>query len=133
MLSDSSHGNFARHPNTLAALISGIVDGKSTQQPYIAAKVPDGTKSERRVTRLLDGSTTSASWRQDISCRSQKLLASNLATAEAACHYYQKRFRIKTFFSDQQRRGFHIHKSYISAPQRLSVINSSVLIDLCPC
>jgi len=47
-------------------------------------------------------------------------LVSNLATAEEACHLYQKRFRIETFFSDQKSRGFHIHKSHISDPQRLS-------------
>jgi hypothetical protein len=35
-------------------------------------------------------------------------LVSNLATAEEACHLYQKRFRIETFFSDQKSRGFHI-------------------------
>jgi hypothetical protein len=40
----SSPGNFARHLNTLAALISGIVGSKSTQLPHIATKVPDGTK-----------------------------------------------------------------------------------------
>ena len=40
----SSLGNFARHLNTLAALISGIVGSKSTQLPQIAAKVPNGTK-----------------------------------------------------------------------------------------
>ena len=47
-------------------------------------------------------------------------LVSNLATAEEACHYYQKRFRIETFFSDQKSRGFHIQQSHISDPQRLS-------------
>jgi hypothetical protein len=47
-------------------------------------------------------------------------LVSNLATAEEACHWYQKRFRIETFFSDQKSRGFHIQKSHISDPQRLS-------------
>jgi Transposase DDE domain len=47
-------------------------------------------------------------------------LVSNLATAEAACRLYQKRFRIETFFSDQKSRGFHIHQSHISDPQRLS-------------
>ena len=47
-------------------------------------------------------------------------LVSNLATAEEACRWYQKRFRIETFFSDQKSRGFHIHKSHISDPQRLS-------------
>jgi len=48
----SSQGNFARHLNTLAALISGIVGSKSTQLPHIATKVPDGTKPESRVTRF---------------------------------------------------------------------------------
>ena len=36
----SSQGNFARHLNTLAALISGIVGGKSTQLPVFSAKYP---------------------------------------------------------------------------------------------
>jgi len=47
-------------------------------------------------------------------------LVSNLATAEEACRLYQKRFRIETFFSDQKSRGFRIHQSHISDPQRLS-------------
>ena len=47
-------------------------------------------------------------------------LVSNLATAEEACRWYQKRFRIETFFSDQKSRGFHIHKSHMSDVQRLS-------------
>ena len=47
-------------------------------------------------------------------------LISNLTTAEEACRLYQKRFRIETFFSDQKSRGFHIHQSHISDPQRLS-------------
>jgi Transposase DDE domain len=47
-------------------------------------------------------------------------LVSNMNAAEEACRYYQKRFRIETFFSDQKSRGFHIHKSHISDPQRLS-------------
>jgi hypothetical protein len=48
----SSQGNFARHLNTLAALISGIVGSKSSQLPHIATKVPDGTKPESRVKRF---------------------------------------------------------------------------------
>jgi hypothetical protein len=47
-------------------------------------------------------------------------LVSNLAAAEEACRLYQKRFRIETFFSDQKSRGFHIHQSHITDPQRLS-------------
>jgi len=45
-------GNVARHLQTLAALISGIVGSKSTQLPTIATKVPDGTKPESRVKRF---------------------------------------------------------------------------------
>ena len=47
-------------------------------------------------------------------------LVSNMATAEAACRLYEKRFRIETFFADQKSRGFHIHKSHMSDVQRLS-------------
>jgi len=47
-------------------------------------------------------------------------VVSNMDAAEGACRYYQKRFGIETFFSDQKSRGFHIHKSHISDPQRLS-------------
>jgi hypothetical protein len=46
------HGTFARHLHTLAALISGMVGGKSAQLPHIAAKVPDSTKLESRVKRF---------------------------------------------------------------------------------
>src|SRR6267142_5702166 len=45
-------GPFARHVQTLAALISGIVGGQSTQLPTIATKVPDGSKPESRVKRF---------------------------------------------------------------------------------
>src|SRR5262245_48200088 len=44
-------GNFARHLQTLAALLSGIVGSKSTPLPHMATKVPDGTKPESRVKR----------------------------------------------------------------------------------
>ena len=274
-----SQGNFARHLNTLAALIRGIVGSKSPQLPHIATKVPDGTKPESRVKRfarwfdnahileevyflpcaevllrhlalqtvvlVMDGSgvgrgcpalmihvvskgralplawrvrqapkghfpedlhiavvevlrevipegakvvflgdgefdgtalqatrhaagwsyacrtamSTTATWdgttfRLDtlgaclkpgrlidlknvhftrdaygpimVLCCWAKgyqeplYLVSNLATAEEACRFYEKRFRIETFFSDQKSRGFHIHKSHMSDVQRLS-------------
>jgi Transposase DDE domain len=47
-------------------------------------------------------------------------VGSNMARAEDACHWYEKRFRIETFFSDQKSRGFHLHKSHMSDVQRLS-------------
>ena len=47
-------------------------------------------------------------------------LVSNMELAAEACYWYGKRFRIETFFSDQKSRGFHLHKSHISDPERLS-------------
>lgn len=48
-------GNLARHLNTLAALISGIVGSTSTPLPHIAAKVPNGTQPESRLKRFARG------------------------------------------------------------------------------
>ena len=48
-------GNFARHVQTLAALISGIGGSQSTPRPAIATKVPDGTTPESRVKRFARG------------------------------------------------------------------------------
>lgn len=45
-------GNLARHLNTLAGLITGIVRSQRTHLPAIAAQVPDGTKEESRVKRF---------------------------------------------------------------------------------
>lgn len=47
-------------------------------------------------------------------------LVTNLNTLDEACQYYQKRFRIETFFSDQKSRGFHLHKSHLSDPKRVA-------------
>jgi hypothetical protein len=47
-------------------------------------------------------------------------LVTHMTSAEEACRLYAKRFRIETFFSDQKSRGFHLHTSHISDPDRLS-------------
>jgi hypothetical protein len=47
-------------------------------------------------------------------------LVTNLEVVDEACHWYSKRFRIETFFSDQKSRGFHLHKSHLSDPVRLA-------------
>lgn len=47
-------------------------------------------------------------------------LVTNLPSAEEACYWYRKRFRIESFFSDQKSRGFHIHKSHLTDPARLA-------------
>ncbi len=57
-------------------------------------------------------------WRKD--CKEPIYLVTNMESVEEACQFYSKRFRIETFFSDQKSRGFHLHKSHISDPERLS-------------
>jgi hypothetical protein len=47
-------------------------------------------------------------------------LVTSLSNGYQACKYYRRRFQIETFFSDQKSRGFHIHKSHLSDPDRLS-------------
>ena len=47
-------------------------------------------------------------------------LVSNMDLPDEACYWYRKRFRIETFFSDQKSRGFHLHKSHLSDPDRLA-------------
>jgi len=47
-------------------------------------------------------------------------LVTNIDNPYQACRYYRRRFRIETFFSDQKSRGFHIHKSHLADPARLS-------------
>ena len=57
-------------------------------------------------------------WRKD--CKEPIHLVTNIESPEEACMYYAKRFRIETFFRDHKSQGFHIHKSHISIPERLS-------------
>lgn len=47
-------------------------------------------------------------------------LVTNMADLKAALAAYRKRAHIETFFSDHKSRGFHIHKSHLSDPQRLT-------------
>lgn len=47
-------------------------------------------------------------------------LLSNLTGKYQICRHYQRRARIETLFSDQKSRGFHIHKSHLSDPARVS-------------
>ena len=62
--------------------------------------------------------TTICCWAQGY--QEPMYLVSNLRSGQKACHYYQKRFRIETFFSDQKSRGFNLHKSHMAKAERLS-------------
>jgi hypothetical protein len=47
-------------------------------------------------------------------------LVTNMTDLDAALAAYRKRAHIETFFSDQKRRGFHIHKRHVREPKRLA-------------
>ena len=53
-------------------------------------------------------------------CEEPIYLVTNLELVQEACRWYARRFRIETFFSDQKSRGFHLHKSHVSNPERLA-------------
>ena len=56
-------GNLARHLNTLAGMVTGIVLGKSCQLPKMAAKVPEAAKPdsrEKRFSRLVQNAALTA-------------------------------------------------------------------------
>ena len=46
-------------------------------------------------------------------------LLTDYPSADKAMTCYRKRAKIETFFSDQKSRGFHLHKSHLSDPDRL--------------
>lgn len=54
------------------------------------------------------------------SYRDPIFLISNCPSLTLACAYYRRRFRLETLFSDKKSRGFHIEKSHLSDPTRLS-------------
>ncbi len=47
-------------------------------------------------------------------------LVTNMADLQAALALYRKRAHVETFFSDQKSRGFHLHKSHLGDPGRLT-------------
>lgn len=47
-------------------------------------------------------------------------LVTNMADLEAALAAYRKRAHIETLFSDQKSRGFQLHRSHLSDPERLT-------------
>jgi hypothetical protein len=55
----------------------------------------------------------------DKAYRTPIFLVSNLTLVGEICHWYRRRMRIETFFSDQKSRGFQIDKSHLNSPDRL--------------
>jgi Transposase DDE domain len=97
-------------------------DGERFRCETVAACLQPGTLVE-----LTDGRVTEAAYGPArLLCGWAKgykeplHLITNMASADEACRLYATRFRIETFFSDQKSRGFHLHKSHLSAPTRLA-------------
>jgi hypothetical protein len=53
-------------------------------------------------------------------CKDPIYLVTNMELVDEACYWYAKRFRIETLFSDAKSRGFNLHKSHLSDPERLA-------------
>ncbi len=47
-------------------------------------------------------------------------LVTNVETGGEAYHWYRKRFKIESLFSDLKSRGFNVHKSGLRDPERIS-------------
>ncbi len=70
-------------------------------------------------TQQMFGPVTAVAW-WDAGYEKPIYLISSLTQPNDICHAYAKRFKIETLFSDQKSRGFQIHKSHLSDPQRLA-------------
>ncbi len=71
------------------------------------------------ITRDQYGPITAIAWWEETE-EEPLYLISNLSVEQDPCDWYEIRFTIETFFSDQKSRGFHLHKSHLSDPQRLA-------------
>jgi hypothetical protein len=82
-------------------------------QPDMCLSLPDVLFTRQRFSPVL----IIAWWRKGY--QEPIYLMTNFELAEEAFYWYQKRFKIETFFSDQKSRCFHLHKSHLSNPARL--------------
>ena len=74
-----------------------------------------------RFTEQAYGPVTVVIWWQK-TYQAPLFLVSNLDLTDEICYWYRKRMRIETFFSDQKSRGFHLDKSHVDEPDRLTRI-----------
>jgi len=77
------------------------------------------TLTDSLITQKQYGPVTAIAW-WDEQYDEPIYLISNLSIEDDPCNWYGKRFLIETLFSDQKSRGFHLHKSHLSNPERLA-------------
>jgi hypothetical protein len=83
-------------------------------QPGECIALPEVTFTQQAYGPVLVIAWWDAAYKQPI------YLVSNMALCEEACHWYRRRYRIETFFSDQKSRGFNLQKSHLADPERLA-------------
>ena len=66
------------------------------------------------------GPVTAVAWWDKSIYKKPLYLISNHHHFIEICDFYSKRFKIETLFSDSKSRGFNIHKSHISKPERIN-------------
>jgi Transposase DDE domain len=97
-------------------------DGERFRCETVAACIKPGTLVELRDVRVTEEAygplMLLCCWAKGY--KDPLYLITNMDSADEACRLYTKRFRIETFFSDQKSRGFHLHKSHLSDPTRLT-------------
>jgi hypothetical protein len=97
-------------------------DGERFRCETVAACIKPGTLVELRDVRVTEEAygplMLLCCWAKGY--KAPLYLITNMDSADEACRLYAKRFRIETFFSDQKSRGFHLQKSHLSAPTRLT-------------
>ncbi len=77
------------------------------------------TLNQAKFTAKAFGPVTAIAW-WDKAYDEPIYLISSLDDSRSICRYYRKRFKLETLFSDKKSRGFHIHKSHLAKPERLS-------------
>jgi hypothetical protein len=102
--------------------ITVMWDGDRFRCDTVAACIKPGTLVALRDVRMTEGAygpvMLLCCWAKGY--KDPLYLVTKMAAADEACHLYAKRFRIETVFADQKSRGFHVHKSHLSEPMRLS-------------
>jgi len=83
-------------------------------RPGMCLSLPDVLFTRQRF-----GPVSAITWWSG-GCKKPIYLVTNFELTEEACYWYQKRFKIETFFSDQKSRGFHLHKSHLANPTRMA-------------
>ena len=123
-------GNLARHPKiegygwkyVCRTAKDTIITQDNEMLTFEQLQVCPGTRitlTDAYITQKQYGPVMAIAWWNE-EYEEPIYLVSNLSIDEDPCDWYRMRFSIETLFSDQKSRGFHLHKSHLSDPERLA-------------